>query len=885
MIMTNKKLQASLQLLILLLFLNNNIFSQDSYELNNGWSCVPASSVKSDGEDISLRAYKIFNWNPAVVPGTVLTTMVANKQVPDPFYGMNNQLIPDIFNTGRGYYTYWFVNDFQEMPSPNGQVWLHLRGVNYSCNVYLNGHKMNDAPHKGMFLRQVYNITAYLNKDGNNRLAIIVYPPDPVGNPNGGQGGDGTIAKNVSHQYVAGWDWIQPIRDRNTGIWDKVFIERTGVVDISNPHIITLVKGKRKPGQSQEPAVIKMTAELSNAGNKEVTGLLQYTLHGRTISKKVTLASRSITQVALPEATLKNPKLWWPNGYGRQDLYKTELRFTINGWVSDKEKISFGVREIQREWNSKTNSSQFFVNGQPIFIKGGNWIVSDAMLRLSPQRYDAEIRFHRDMNLNLIRVWGGALLERPEFYEACDRYGLLVFQDLWMTGDCNGRWADKMKLESTEVRRLYPDDHGLFLNSVADQVKMIRNYASLAIWCGGNEIAPPEDILSVIKDSLLPSLDGTRYFFEFSNSDSMSHNTTGTNGDGPYNIQDMNSFWQHRTYAFNSEVGSVGTGDYESLLRFIPQQNMQYPEYAAPVGRARAVTKTDSVWNYHKYIGYDNYINAFGTVTDTKDFATKAQLINYNQYRGLVEGLSAHMWEWYTGSIIWKTQNPWTALRGQMYDYYLDPNACLYGLRTGSEMVHAMYNPVIGDLMVVNNGFEVLDDLTLTVKTWNMEGKEKNIKQLPINVSASAAKKFGSVKDILDTMKSINGVFLSLELKNAKGFVLSDNFYWLPDQKGLYSGLTTIKPAPVVIHAKQLSKGKIEVTVSNSSKNPVAFFNRFSLVDPVTKKRLLPVFYSDNYISVVPGRSKKIIMEYMGGKRPLVSVSGWNVKEQYFSIN
>ncbi|WP_379088821.1 glycoside hydrolase family 2 TIM barrel-domain containing protein [Pedobacter sp. UC225_65] len=125
------------------------------------------------------------------------------------------------------------------------------------------------------------------------------------------------------------------------------------------------------------------------------------------------------------------------------------------------------------------------------FIKGGNWIISDAMLRFTPQRYDAEIRFHKEMNLNLIRIWGGAITERPEFYEACDKYGLLVFQDFWFSGDCNGRWYDPLKKEDQWARRKYPDNHQLVLTAAADQIKMIRNHASLAYWCGGNESPHP----------------------------------------------------------------------------------------------------------------------------------------------------------------------------------------------------------------------------------------------------------------------------------------------------------------------------------------------------------------------------------------------------------
>ena len=209
-----------------------NAFAQNKYELNSDWKCSPILKVKDTGQVISSPSYSLTNWIPAVVPGTVLTTMLENKQIPDPFYGMNNEKIPDIFKTGSDFYTYWFVKDFKETAKPGEQVWLHFRGVNYSFDVYLNGKKLNTKRHSGMFLRQSYNITSALQKSGSNRLAVIVFPPDAVGNANGGQGGDGTIAKNVAHQYVAGWDWIQPIRDRNTGIWDKVLIEKTGKINI-----------------------------------------------------------------------------------------------------------------------------------------------------------------------------------------------------------------------------------------------------------------------------------------------------------------------------------------------------------------------------------------------------------------------------------------------------------------------------------------------------------------------------------------------------------------------------------------------------------------------------------------------------------------------------
>ncbi|HSN09438.1 MAG TPA: glycoside hydrolase family 2 TIM barrel-domain containing protein, partial [Hanamia sp.] len=813
------------------------------------------------------------------VPGTVLTTMLNDKMIPDPFYGMNNKKSPDIYDTGRDYYTYWFVNNFSEKAKEGEQVWLNFRGINYSCDVFLNGHKLNAERFYGMFLRQEYNITKWLSKNGKNRLAVIVYPPDPVGDPNGGQGGDGTIAKNVTNQYVAGWDWIQPVRDRNTGIWDKVTIEKTGPVNVQNAHVITIVPGKRFAEGNQKPAIIDVSAELKNATGKAVTGVLQYELAGEKVSKNVSVPAGKTITVSLPDHQLKNPKLWWPNGYGPQNLYNIDVRFvTADHHVSDNDSVRLGVREIDTKWNSVTHSREVYVNGEPIFIKGGNWIISDEMLRFSKARYDAEVRFHRDMNLNLIRVWGGAITERPEFYDACDKYGILVFQDFWNSGDCNGRWLDPKKKDDQWTRRKYPDDHELFLKSVTDQVKMIRNHPSLALWCGGNEITPPEDILVAMRDSIIPKLDGARYFIEYSNSDSMSENQLGGNGDGPYGIQNVNTFWEHRTFPFNSEIGSVGMGDYESLKRFIPEEDMKIP--------GNSYHDEDSVWAYHKYIGYGDHIDAYGKSKDIKDFADKAQLVNYNQYRALMEGFSAHMWEWYTGAIIWKTQNPWTALRGQMYDYYLDPNACLYGLHKGSEPFHVMYNPVDGMVMIVNNTFKAKHNIMLVAKAYDMDGKSRTLTQVFSEIEPTKSKKYLSLKRGLDYMRKDKGVFLYLQLLNENKQMLCDNLYWLPDSTGNYSGLQEMKKAAVKITSKEIKPGEAEVTFENPDSNPIAFFNRISIVDSKTHQRILPVFYSDNYVSALPGEKKIVTIDFTpsANQKPVVEVYGWNVEKQYIEI-
>lgn len=415
--------------------------------IHSDWYARKANEVKMDGNRLSAVPLDKTGWLPARVPGTVLTTLLENGLYPAPEFGLNNNLIPDIHEVGNDFYTYWFTRQFTIDALPEGRnVWLNFRGINYKAEIFLNGKRINRNTHEGMFLRKTFNITPYLRTDAPNVLAVLVYPPTHVGNPNGGQGGDGQIARNNTMQYTPGWDWIQPVRDRNTGIWDEVSITTTGPVCLSFPYVVTKVPGVRDPEtKTQKEAFVNTSVELENTGSTSLKGLLVCETNGTRLTQPVTLSPFEKKTVSLNPLAVKNPCLWWPNGIGEQPLYDMNLSFEIGNQVSDRERLRYGIREITSDKCPDNGGRRFFVNGQKIYVTGGNYINSDWLLRLSPERYRDEVRFHAEMNLRMIRVWGGALVERPEFYNACDEFGILVFQDLWGSGDCNGAWEDPTK--------------------------------------------------------------------------------------------------------------------------------------------------------------------------------------------------------------------------------------------------------------------------------------------------------------------------------------------------------------------------------------------------------------------------------------------------------
>ena len=817
--------------------------------IHSDWYARKANEVKMDGNRLSAAPLDKTGWLPARVPGTVLTTLLENHMYPAPEFGLNNNLIPDIHEVGNDFYTYWFTRQFTINNLPEGRnVWLNFRGINYKAEIFLNGKRINRNTHEGMFLRKTFNITPYLRTDAPNVLAVLVYPPTHAGNPNGGQGGDGQIARNNTMQYTPGWDWIQPVRDRNTGIWDEVSITTTGPVCLSSPYVVTKVPGVRDPEtKTQREAFVNTSVELENTGSTSLKGLLVCETNGTRLTQPVTLSPFEKKTVSLNPLAVKNPRLWWPNGIGEQPLYDMNLSFEIGNQVSDRERLRYGIREITSDKCPDNGGRRFFVNGQKIYVTGGNYINSDWLLRLSPERYRDEVRFHAEMNLRMIRVWGGALVERPEFYNACDEFGILVFQDLWGSGDCNGAWEDPTKMDSRERRWEYPDNHDLFIASVEDQVKMIRNHPSLCFWCGANEWPLAKDIDQCLRKEVFPRLDPERLFVSFSTDTLFTRNYLGDNGDGPYGIQEPEWFFSFRSHPFNPEAGSVGSPEVESMREMMTEQDL--------AGFPRKGFTRNYTWRYHKDLGYGDHLERYGEVKDIETYCKYAQVVNYDQYRSFMEGWASHMWDWYTGILIWKTQNPWTSLRGQMYDWSLDVNASLYGTRKGCEPLHAYYNPVTRKAGLLNTTLKDYTDLSIVARIYSLEGK------LLWEKETRASSKANTVQELLDipVPEGIQGAYFLRLALNAD----IPNIYWLTTEPKDYTSLSQLPKSRPDIKTEIKKEGSNFVgTVRLSADSQISFFNRIKVFDRETGKRILPVHYSENYITLMPGDQQEISLEF-----------------------
>ncbi|KAK8961879.1 Mannosylglycoprotein endo-beta-mannosidase [Platanthera guangdongensis] len=958
-------------------------------KLDSGWLAARSTEVKATGIQLTTTtppSGPSSPWMEAAVPGTVLGTLLKNKLIPDPFYGLNNEAIIDIADSGREYYTFWFFTTFVAKLTGSQHAALNFRAINYSGEVYLNGNKR--ILQKGMFLRHSLDITDILSPDGKNLLAVLIYPPDHPGAipPQGGQGGDHEIGKDVATQYVEGWDWMTPIRDRNTGIWDEVSISISGPVKLADPHLVssffdnytraylhTTIGLENKSSALVECSItIQVTAGLDD----DICLLEQHQ------SYDLSIPPGSFIHYTLPPIFFYKPNLWWPNGMGNQSLYSIEISVDVKGFgESDSWSHQFGFRKIESTIDKATGGRLFRVNGQQIFIRGGNWILSDGLLRLSAKRYMTDIKFHADMNFNMLRCWGGGLAERPEFYHYCDLYGLLVWQEFWITGDVDGRGLPVSNPNG-------PLDHDLFLLCARDTIKLLRNHASLALWVGGNEQTPPKDINTALindlklhplfksrdensslegdlsQESVDPSqyLDGTRSYVQGSLWDGFA-NGKGDFTDGPYKIQNPEDFFKDDfyQYGFNPEVGSVGMPVAATIRATMPPEGWQIPLFRKlPSGYIEEIP--NPMWNYHKYIPYSkpgkvhDQIESYGHPKNLDDFCEKAQLVNYMQYRALLEGWTSRMWTKYTGVNIWKTQNPWTGLRGQFYDHLLDQTAGFYGCRSASEPVHVQLNLGTYYVEVVNTTSDELTDVSLEVSVWDLDGACPYYKVTEkISVAPKKVLQIGEMK--YPKSKNPKPVyFLLLKLfRPADASVISRNFYWLHLLETDYKALERhrAKRVPLKITSQVFITGsafKMQMNVRNMSKisNPrilnsladnkisgsdpeleavkyesgvlsricrglhfsrsrnlqsvfevngadsgVAFFLHLSVHaskkvegGDVSDTRILPVHYSDNYFSLVPGEATTINISFeAAGVTPRVVLRGWNYNEEQHEMS
>lgn len=813
-----------------------------------GWQLQRASEVQAGGVEIASPAYKAEGWVTATVPGTVLTSYKNVGALADPNYADNQLMISESFFNSN----FWYRNEFQVPQSfKRDRVFLNFDGINWKANVYLNGKQVGRL--EGAFIRGKFDVTDCV-KEGTNVLAVEIIKNAHIGaikeknkqstDFNGGILG----ADNPTFHATIGWDWIPTMRGRNIGIWNDVFLTTTGKVTVQDPYVQTQLA---LPDTTQA----RLTAEVvvKNYDGRDVSGVLQGKVGDVTFEQPVELRAGEERTVVFdadrfPQLQVKNPRLWWPNGYGTPYLYDANFTFKVGEEVSDARDFKVGIRQMT--FNEDGGVLNLYVNGRRFIGRGGNWGFSESNLNYRGREYETAVAYHADMNFTMLRNWVG-MIGDEELYDACDKYGIMIWQDFWLANPADG------------PDPYYPD---MFIANAEDYVKRIRSHASIGLYCGRNEGFPPETIDKALRRIVKEEHPGMHYIS--SSADDV------VSGHGPYRMLPAKTYFTLETGndKFHSERGMPNVLTYESFLRtYSPEgiwpQSDQWGMHDYTLEGAQGATSFNEI-----------IATGYGQPESAEEFANLAQWVNYDGHRSLFESRSKNR----MGLLMWMSHSCWPSMVWQTYDYYFEPTAAYFAIKKASEPLHIQWNPATDEVEVVNYHAGLRPGLKARVQVLNMDATVAWEKEVTVDSREDTTEKCIKV-EFPDGLSQVHFIKLTLE---ETGKAVSENFYHRSKVENNYQALKQL-PKVSLRAQTQYDKGddgewKAEVTVENRSDAP-ALMVRLNIVGDKDGKQFLPIFYSDNYFALLPGETKVVRVHWKDvdtrGNAPLLKVSGYNVVE------
>ncbi len=812
------------------------------------WRLQRASHVMDAGEKIAQGGYDASAWLVATVPSTVLSSYRNLGAVPDPNFADN------IFQISESYFNsdFWYRTEF-EVPAnfKKERLALNFDGINWKAEIYLNGEQIGRID--GAFMRGEFDITERVS-EGANALAVRIIKNEHFGSVkqknwettdiNGGILG----ADNPTFHASIGWDWISTVRGRNMGIYNDVYITTTGGVSLKDPFVQTTL------ALPDTLATLTPKIVVRNTTKRDIEGVLKGFVGDIRFEQKVTLAAGAERVARFEPAHFTQLKdqalqLWWPNGYGTPYLYDAGFSFEIDGVVSDAVNFKVGVRQMDHRYDGE--ALVLYINGRRFIGRGGNWGFGENNLNYRGREYDIAVAYHANMNFTMMRNWVGQIGDE-ELYEACDRHGIMIWQDFWLANPSDG--PD-------------PYDNELFVANAIDYVRRIRHHASIALYCGRNEGYPPKELDDELRKIVAAEHPDIHY---------ISHSSRdGVSGHGPYRALSPREYfeWQKGNTTFHSERGMPNVVNYESLCRMLKEEDMW------PQGDA---------WGEHDFTmkgaqrgATFNLLleNGFGVPQGVKEYTELAQWINYDGYRAMFESRSMFR----KGLLLWMTHPAWPSNAWQTYDYYFEPTAAYFGCMKANEPLHIQWNAATDEVEVINYSAGNYAELCVEAKIVNMDGSVAWSKSCAVESEEDTTTKCFKL-DFSGELSSAHFVKLVL---SENGKVISDNFYIRGVEEGNYQAIKSMPEARVRkrVEMKQNDNGEwsAEVTMINTGKVP-ALMIRINTIGAKDGDQILPVFYSDNYVSLLPGEERTVKVRWYDidtrGNRAKIVISGYNVCQQ-----
>jgi exo-1,4-beta-D-glucosaminidase len=844
--------------------------AQSLRSLNTGWKLQSGCVAKVSGELISSRNYLPEGWINAVIPGTVLGSQIEAGLFPDPFFGMNLRQIPGtdypigkIFgylpmsNSSPYHCSWWYRTEFSNPVEPGRSTWLHFDGINYSANIWLNGKQIASRDQiSGAFRSYDFDVSDDVDRGKTNVLAVEVFAQ---------------TEKDLGIDFL---DWNPAPADKSMGIWRDVSLRTTGPVTIANPAVTThFVK------DDLSDAELRVVVDVANHFNHPVRATVTATVGTIfSVEQSIELAASEAREVYFePEkfAQLhwKNPPVWWPYQYGSPHLERLRVTATVDHVESDEKTIRFGIREAQASLNEH-GFLQFQINHRSILIRGGGW-APDLFYREPKERLRQELSLVKHMNLNSIRLEGK--LGSDGMFDLADEMGILVLAG-WQCCDYWQQWE-----------KWTPNDHQIANASMHSQISRLRSHPSVIAWLNGSDEIPAPEVekgfLTVLKERDWPNP-------VLSSAADRTSSITGKSGvkmTGPYDFVPPEYWYLDKNrfggaYGFNMEtspgpaIPSVAT-----IHKTLPRQSWW------PI---------DDEWKYHaglgKFAQYNNFNSAmaatYGQATSLDNYSLKAQLMAYDSERAMFESYGANKYA-STGVIQWMLNNAWPSFLWHLYDYSLIPGGGYFGTRKANEPLHIQYRYDDRKIVIVNSTLETYKDLRVTAKVVTLDGKQIFINNAVVDVAVDGV----GVTFALPAQSATT--FVKLELHDHAGRLMSENFYWVPTQlaqldwnKSTYVNtpairyadmrdLASIQSTQVKVSARKGPQpGEIAVEVQNRESS-VAFFLHLRAVKTNTDEEIAPVFWDDNFISLLPGETKVLTVRGLPVNNTDIDIKldGWNV--------
>ncbi len=855
--------------------------------LREGWTIQSSADVSVPGELVSTPGYAPSGWYKALMPSTVIATLVRERVFPDPYVGTNLRTIPGTtYAMGSNFSNlpmppgspfrvpWWFRTQFQVPQEYAGKtVWLHFSGINYRASVWLNGRQIASADKMvGAWRVFEFDVTRLVTPGQTSTLAVEISPPQ---------------ADDLAITFV---DWNPLPADKDMGMWRDVYLTASGPVTLRYPQVIS-----RLDLPSLDKAHLTVTAELHNATDQVVDGTLKGKIESLEFSQPVSLPPQGSQTVTFspdkfPQLDLSHPRVWWPYDLGPQNLYNLDIRFETSGKISDAQTLTFGIREISAVLDAHDHRL-FRINGKNILIRGAGYTF-DMLLRTDPSRQDAELKYVKDMHLNTVRLEGK--LEDEHFLDVCDREGILV-QAGWCCCDHWERWKDWKD-----------EDYVVSAESLKDQIRRLRSHACLFDWLNGSDGPPAEKVEATYVQILKVYNWPNPYQSSATAKPTSLTGKTGLKMTGPYEYV-APSYWlldkeAGGAHGFNTETSpGPAVPPVESLKRMLPYDHLW------PI---------DSTWDYHAGGGAFRDIHVFtealnkrfGQATSLEDYAEKAQVLAYEGERAMFEAYGRNKYT-STGVIQWMLNNAWPSMIWHLYDYYLRPGGSYFGVKKGCEYLHVQYSYDDQSIVVVNSYYQTFPQMRVAAKLYNLDMSLKFSQNVTLDVGPDSTNKALTLPAVANLSRTY---FLRLDLSDATGKSVSSNFYWLSTQPDVldwerstwyytpsktFSDLTALQTLPKVdVQATAESDmngedGTTRISVENPSNN-LAFFVHFKVIARGGRfsfgeeggrgdDEVLPILWSDNYVSLLPGEKRQITATYakrsLRSGKPVVVVDGWNI--------